>query len=111
MYRRLIEKNRAVTIILCFISVVAALVHWGIYGTKTFSRFSYMYAESLISLGLLIPGKKKIIRIFRSVSVSAVAFILCMLFWVDFIGNGNAMFEDYYDYELDYAVEYLENRH
>jgi len=87
IYSGLMKKNRSAAIILCFIPVIFALIHLGMYGIKTFPYFIYLYAEALVPLVLLIPTKKKIMRVLRSVSVYVLTLMLCLLFLVDFIGN------------------------
>ncbi|MCR5213829.1 MAG: hypothetical protein K6E10_05400 [Eubacterium sp.] len=81
------KKNRTVAILLCFVPLIIALAHLGIYGINVFSNFTYLYAESMVSLILLIPANKKVFTAIQSVSVYMATLILCLLFLVDFIGN------------------------
>ena len=87
IYAGLKQKHKAFALVLCFVPAIFSLVHLGIYGFGTFSYYTYLYAESLIPLVLIIPAKKKILSVFRIVSANAITLILCVLFLVNFIGN------------------------
>ena len=79
--------KRLAAVILCLLPVLAALVHFAIYGTSALFKFFYLYVLSLVPLINLLPGKKKVPVAIKSVLSSLLAIVLCLTFIFDILGN------------------------
>ena len=79
--------KRLAAVILCLLPVLAALVHFAIYGTSALFKFFYLYVLALVPLINLLPGKKKVPVAIKSVLSSLLAIVLCLTFIFDILGN------------------------
>ena len=52
--------KKLITVVLCLLPLIAALIHLAIYGLQAFWIFFYLYIEALIPLINLLPGRKKL---------------------------------------------------
>jgi hypothetical protein len=73
--------------LLCLLPLIAALIHFFIYGPQAFWKFFYLYVEVLLPLINLLPGKKKVPVALKSVLSSIMALVVCFLFLFDFLGT------------------------
>lgn len=73
--------------LLCLLPLIAALIHFFIYGLQAFWKFFYLYVEVLLPLINLLPGKKKVPVALKSVLSSIMALVVCFLFLFDFLGT------------------------
>ena len=110
----LIKKEKyAVMRILCVLPLAAAVIHYGVYGSLTFSKFRYLYCECLIPLVYLLPGKSKIFGGIKSVVSAAGVLLLCVYHGVNSIGC--PMIHNYtrysYSESFDKMLNTLEKEH
>lgn len=80
------EKNGLIRI-MCIIPSVIAIIHFIIYGMICFRHFMYLYLEALFPLIFLYRGKKRGLRILRSVCTALVTLAVCVLFLVNAIAS------------------------
>ena len=69
--------KQRVAVFLCVLPVIAALVHLAVYGITVISHFVFFYVLALMPLINLLPGKKKLPVVLKSVLSSLAAVILC----------------------------------
>lgn len=79
--------KKLITVVLCLLPLIAALIHLAIYGLQAFWIFFYFYIEALIPLINLLPGRKKLPVAIKSVLSSILALVVCVLFLFDLLGS------------------------
>ena len=79
--------KKLITVVLCLLPLIAALIHLAIYGLQAFWIFFYLYIEALIPLINLLPGRKKLPVAIKSVLSSLIALVVCVLFLFDLLGS------------------------
>lgn len=79
--------KKLITVVLCLLPLIAALIHLAIYGLQAFWIFFYLYIEALIPLINLLPGRKKLPVAIKSVLSSLLALVVCVLFLFDLLGS------------------------
>ena len=79
--------KKLITVVLCLLPLIAALIHLAIYGLQAFWIFFYLYIEALIPLINLLPGRKKLPVAIKSVLSSFLALVVCVLFLFDLLGS------------------------
>ena len=79
--------KKLITVVLCLLPLIAALIHLAIYGLQAFWIFFYLYIEALIPLINLLPGRKKLPVAIKSVLSSILALVVCVLFLFDLLGS------------------------
>ena len=81
------KKKYAVLRIACILPAIVALFHYGIYGELALRKFRYLYAETLIPLIYLLPGKEKIVVNLKAVGITLAVLVICFLFQLDSISH------------------------
>ena len=81
------REKYAVLRIMCILPVIVALLHYWHYGELTLRKFRYLYAEALIPLIYLLPGKKKIVGCLKVVGITLAVFVICFMFQLDSISH------------------------
>ena len=76
------REKKALPVVLCILHVLAALIHFGVYGTITLDKFTFLYIEALMPLLLLLPGKSGVLTAAKSVTASAATLALCFVFLI-----------------------------
>ena len=79
--------KKLITVVLCLLPLIAALIHLAIYGLQAFWIFFYLYIEALIPLINLLPGRKKLPVAIKSGLSSILALVVCVLFLFDLLGS------------------------
>lgn len=79
--------KKLITVVLCLLPLIAALIHLAIYGLQAFWIFFYLYIEAMIPLINLLPGRKKLPVAIKSVLSSILALVVCVLFLFDLLGS------------------------
>ena len=79
--------KKLITVVLCLLPLIAALIHLAIYGLQAFWIFFYLYIEALIPLINLLPGRKKLPVAIKSVLSSLLALVVCVLFLFELLGS------------------------
>ena len=79
--------KKLITVVLCLLPLIVALIHLAIYGLQAFWIFFYLYIEALIPLINLLPGRKKLPVAIKSVLSSILALVVCVLFLFDLLGS------------------------
>ncbi|MDO5154930.1 MAG: S41 family peptidase [Eubacteriales bacterium] len=81
------NKNYKMMCILCALPTVFALVHFFVYGRITLWVFSYLYVEALLPLILLLPGKKKVLIVMKSLVTFVLTLGACFIFLINAIAS------------------------
>lgn len=68
--------------LLCVLPALAAICHFVFYGMIDYKRFTFLYAECLLPLLFLLPGKSGKASAAKSVTASLSVFAACAVFLV-----------------------------